>query len=99
MTEKLYNDDGEVAIAVSHGFGAGWSTWGSVDPLDARFNRLIMYEMWEEAEKLADSEGLYTGGLRDCRLHWLKPGTRFRIEEYDGAESLVTEDTYKFGTA
>lgn len=30
-----------------------------------------------------------TGGLLDCEVHFLDKGTMFRIDVYDGAESLV----------
>ena len=26
---ELYEKDGKIGVLVSHGFGAGWSTWGS----------------------------------------------------------------------
>lgn len=41
-------------------------------------------------------EDVYTGGLGDCILKWVPINAKWRIEEYDGAESLVTEDTEKW---
>lgn len=29
MVEKYYNENGELGVLVSGGFGAGWSTWNS----------------------------------------------------------------------
>ena len=39
--EKIVRD-GMVAVAVSYGYGAGWSTWNDIDPMDARFNQLFL---------------------------------------------------------
>ena len=91
--EKLYNDKGEVAVAVSYGYGAGWSSWNDVNPMDKRYNELILAEKWKEAEELAEEEDLYAGGLKDCVIIWLDEGTAFSIKEYDGAESIVTNDS------
>ena len=35
---------------------------------------------------------LYFGGFANCELEWVPIGTNFRINEYDGAESLEIED-------
>jgi len=90
--EKLYNEKGEVAVAVSIGFGAGWSTWEEVSPLDKEFNELILNCDFEAAEKLAKEKGFYIGGIRNCQIVWLEKGSKFRINEYDGAESIVLLD-------
>ena len=34
----------------------------------------------------------YMGGFPDCDLEWVPVGARFRITEYDGAESLEIEN-------
>lgn len=36
----------------------------------------------------------YLGGLDDIKLVFMEPGTRFRIDEYDGSESIITKDEY-----
>lgn len=41
---------------------------------------------------LGYSENIYFGGLADCDLEWVPVGINFRINEYDGAESLEIED-------
>ena len=28
MVEKYYNENGELGVLISPGFGAGWSSWG-----------------------------------------------------------------------
>jgi hypothetical protein len=87
--EKLYNEKGQVAVAVSYGFGAGWSTWNDVNPMDKRYNELILNEEWEKAEELAEKEGHYAGGLCKCEIEWVNEGVQFDITEYDGSESLM----------
>ena len=102
--EKIIRD-GKVAVAISPGFGAGWSTWCDVDPMDAKFNQLILdgkteeiYAMAEESMK-GDDEYIYTGGLEDVEIVWVPVGTKFYIDEYDGSESLVTIDNFVWKVA
>ena len=92
--EKLYNDKGQVAVAVSPDFGAGWSTEELVNPMDAKYNRLILENKIEELYALARAEGFYTGGLPEIKLIWLDPGTKFDITNYDGAETIVISDPW-----
>lgn len=102
--EKIVRDgeDGtvEVAVAVSFGFGAGWSTWNAVDPMDARFNQLFLDGKHSEAEVLCKQLDLgYGGGAEDVEIVWLEQGTEFIIDEYDGAEGLQLKDDTKWRTA
>ena len=84
--------DGKVAVLVSPGFGAGWSTWA--DYPEAALYAPDVVE-WIEAGKPDDGTDEafekygYTGGLRDIEIEWLPLGTRFKIDEYDGSESLT----------
>lgn len=100
---KKYIKDGKVAVLVSPGFGAGWSTW------DTRQSDQLLYEPniveillsdkdISEKHKLikdyceANYKDFYTGGLRDLDVEWLPVGTAFRIHEYDGSESVEIRD-------
>ncbi len=85
--EKIIRD-GKVAVAVSYGYGAGWSTWCDVNPMDAEFNQFFLDDNYDEALKLAESKEYYSGGLEDVTIEWVDIGDRFEIGEYDGAESL-----------
>lgn len=99
---KKYIKDGKVGVLYSPGYGAGWSTWGSKE------NRVAMVfcpELCEAVDKdltLLQIKAIahkhfpeeYLGGLEDICVVFLKPGTRFRIDEYDGSESIITEDEY-----
>jgi hypothetical protein len=42
---------------------------------------------------------VYCGGLEDLVITWVPVGERFRIEEYDGSESLVLESNQRWMTA
>jgi len=81
-------ENGKVAVAVSYGFGAGWSTWNSVSPFDAQFNQLFLEGRHEEAVLLADRHGHVSDGIFDIEIVWVPEGTEFFIREDDGAESI-----------
>jgi hypothetical protein len=101
---KRYDEEGRVAVLISPGFGAGWSTWSrgkETEALlfDSRLVDAILAEM-PEAEFVAYCESLgydhYKGGAEDLRVVWLEPGTRFLVEDYDGSESIRTFDDLIF---
>jgi hypothetical protein len=97
--EKRYKDSGygyrEVAVLVSAGYGAGWSTWGMpeealFDPIIVDFveaNKTNSIEFEEYMEK--EYEGTYIGGADGLYVRWVPEGKEFIIDEYDGAENLV----------
>jgi len=95
---RVYNQTGEFAVLVSPGFGAGWSTWGA-DVFDPAAVVSVLssltcedYEgLFEELNGIPVEE--YTGGYRDLEVIWVKPGTQFRVEEYDGSESLIVNSS------
>lgn len=93
--EKVIRD-GKVAVLISPGFGAGWSTWASGSVAEkAMFDRRLV-EAAEAGVKDIDpivkevfgDEHFYTGGWRQIQIAWLPVGEHFTIEEYDGFESL-----------
>lgn len=89
--EKLYDERGRVAVAVSCDHGAGWSTWNNVNPMDARFNKLFLDGKHKEAVALCENLGLgYSNGGHKVVIEWLPPGEKFSICEYDGAEYIMT---------
>lgn len=97
--QRRYDDQGLVAVLVSPGFGAGWSSWGDGEQRDAMLfdSRLVDFVLSHGAEGLgeyAESLGYtgYMGGASDVHVEWLEPGTRFLIDEYDGSESIRTFD-------
>lgn len=97
--QRRYDDQGLVAVLISPGFGAGWSTWGDPEQREGMLfdSRLVDFVLSHGADGLGDyAESLgytgYTGGASDVRVEWLEPGVRFYVDEYDGSESLRTFD-------
>ena len=95
--------DGKVAVLVSPGFGAGWSTWAFRGEEDIRDFMLFdptlvtMVERGESAEAIesyvtAIHPHTYCGGADGLTIFWLPVGTAFRIHEYDGSESVEIRD-------
>ena len=98
MIERYYNENGELGILISGGFGAGWSTWN--DRNLAYDKRII--EKWFENVSSDDMQNYivslgydrpYMGGYRNLRLEFVPRGTMYCIHEYDGAESIETPET------
>jgi len=102
-------EDGRVAVLYSPGFGAGWYTWNYSTPeclFDPEIVELVRSDAHpDEIEKTAlekwsqDPDYFYPGGADALRIEWLREGARFRIEEYDGSEDLVTEADQEWLTA
>jgi hypothetical protein len=100
--QKLIRDN-KVAVLVSPGFGAGWYTWHSIEELI--FDPSVV--QWLESGELDKIEAYvelkypdaYTGGLTDLKVVWIPVGERFRIDEYDGNESLTLESEQQWLTA
>ena len=96
--EKVIRDD-KVAVLVSHGFGAGWYSWNQ-EHQELLFHPKLVEMVEQGKEKEIDDEwieenigiDIYCGGAKGLTIYWLPVGTAFRIEEYDGAESLITID-------
>jgi hypothetical protein len=100
--EKLIKDN-KVAVLVSGGFGAGWSTWASEYETEVLFDKDIVQAVLDNSTPLAIKElaetkypDLYTGGVCGLEVVWVEVGTRFKIHEYDGAESIeyYSQDSY-----
>jgi hypothetical protein len=99
--------DGKVAVLVSRGYGAGWSTW--TDEIETYLFHPKLVQMVEEerhseitTEWMEQELGLdvsYTGGTDGLEFEWVPVGTKFVIHEYDGHESLRTIDDFYWITA
>ena len=96
--------NGQVAVLYSPGFGAGWSTWNQEVP-ELVFEPVIVdfveKEQWEELTTYVTLKypGLYDGGMRDLEIVWLDVGTEFKINEYDGSESIEVKEEMLWLTA
>ena len=95
--------DGKVAVLVSHGFGAGWSTWNDVEEmLYDPYIVLMLSDLRDggsiDEDRLSNyctakyGENVCLLGFGGLTVHWIPEGTAFRINEYDGAESLELRD-------
>lgn len=97
---KRYDEEGRVAVLISPGFGAGWSTWSRGEEteallFDSRLVDAVLAKMpHHEFESYCESLGYdhYMGGAEDLQVVWLDAGTRFVVEDYDGSESIRTFD-------
>jgi len=89
-----------IGIVYSPGFGAGWSTWGSASNDQALDQELATaVEQGQPFSKLLEIAqknwpDAFPDGLVDAVVVWVEPGTRFRIDEYDGSESLILDDDW-----
>jgi len=43
-----------------------------------------------------DIADVHCGGAKDLKIHWIPVGTRFKVNEFDGAESISTVDDLIF---
>ena len=95
--------DGQVAVLVSPGYGAGWYTWHGHEQLiyDPSIVEWVEQEALDKVLTYIELKypDVYCGGLEDLEVNWVPTGARFRIDEYDGAESLVLETNEKWLTA
>ncbi len=99
--------DGKVAVLVSRGYGAGWSTW--TDEIETYLFHPKLVQMVEEerhseitTEWMEQELGLdvsYTGGTDGLEIEWVPVGTKFVIHEYDGHETLKTIDDFYWNVA
>jgi len=98
--EKVVRD-GKVAVLLSAGYGAGWGSWNygvhDVIMFHPKIVQMVedgremdITEEWLEGE--LGLEGVYTGGREGLYIKWVPEGTKFRLDEYDGAESITTDE-------
>lgn len=95
--EKVIRN-GKVAVLISNDYGAGWYTWNTAFP-ECLFDKEMVEAVLrgcttEQKEDLALERfgtDFYAGGARDLVVRWLPIGTRFQVDEYDGAEHLEIE--------
>lgn len=94
--EKVVRD-GKVAVLVSGGYGAGWFSWNSGCPALLFDPELVAaVEAEDQPRILARAEEVcpdgYFGGADGLYVEWVPQGVAFKINEYDGSESLEERD-------
>ena len=95
--EKLVRD-GKVAVLYSPGWGAGWYTWNQEVPeilFDPAIVQFVQMEKWAELKTYVALKypDIYAGGLDDLRVALIPEGTLFKVNEYDGAESIELKES------
>lgn len=99
--------DGMVAVLYSPSFGGGWYSWNTdhshakellfhprlVELVEQNRHDEITEEFVCELFKLSERDAPYMGSaVHDLRIGWVPEGVAFRIDEYDGAESIMVQD-------
>jgi hypothetical protein len=89
-------------ILISSGYGAGWSTWAddSVQEFMLKDPTLIAMaerkasrqEVNDYVESQCPDDTIFTGGWCGIEVVEVPAGTLFRVNEYDGYESIETRD-------
>jgi hypothetical protein len=96
MTVEKLEVNGKIAVMISPGFGAGWSSWNLAYREVLLFDKEIATLFFEGREKAAyrraeeKCPGMYIGS-GGVELVWLPKGTRFILNEFDGNEEIITE--------
>jgi hypothetical protein len=88
--------DGKVAVLYSPDYGAGWSTWNTELATEFMFESTVVQFIEMEADdytiqaymKDTYGENACIMGLSTLAICWIPVGTKFRIDEYDGFESV-----------
>ena len=103
-----------IEILYSPGFGAGWSTWTHILTPDQTYRMIAHPTIVAMAKKeipfdkdqilstiFEDEpiESFFMGGWEDIRVRALPVGTVFRINEYDGSESIEIYNPAHYMTA
>jgi hypothetical protein len=96
--------DGMVAVLYSPDFGSGWYTWNREQPellFDPGIVQLVEENKWDELKTYVTLKypNIYDGGIWDLRVAWIPEGSLFRINEYDGDESIELKDDADWFTA
>jgi hypothetical protein len=106
MSVEKLRRGGKVAVMISPGYGAGWSTWNSEEYkdtllFDKEIAEAVLAGSNGKAAELAEIKcpGVYLGGRHDLKIVWLDEGESFVVSEYDGSESIQTKDGTEWATA
>lgn len=94
--EKVIRN-GLVAVLISHGFGAGWYSWNT-EHQQLLFHPKLVEMVEQDRRNEIDNEwvkenlgiDIYADGSNGLSIYWLPVGTAFMVDEYDGAETIIT---------
>lgn len=90
--------DGKVGVLYSPRYGAGWYSWNTEVPQCLYSPEIIALVEADKRNEITDAlcQKLFgvkyfcAGGAEDLKIEWLPIGTQFRVDEYDGLESIQT---------
>lgn len=99
--------DGRVAVIVSRGFGAGWSTWNDYEKRDFFLfdpvlvnlvineqDKKVLYEkIKQRVDEVYPDQYNCILGIDGLSIDWVDEKSRFIIHEYDGAEYLMIDSS------
>ena len=96
--------DGMVAVLYSPDYGSGWYTWNQDHPeilFDPAIVQLVEENKFDELKTYVFLKypKIFVGGIWDLQVAWIPEGTLFRVNEYDGAESIELKDDADWFTA
>jgi hypothetical protein len=97
--------DGKVAVLYSPGFGSGWYSWHDIGELLYDPYVVCMVESKKDVNVIVEyckekyGNEQYFGGAEDLTIEWVPIGTEFRINEYDGSESIEYKDDIEWCVA
>lgn len=92
--------NGKVAVLHTNSWG---STWYDPDFPECLFDPGVI--AWVEGGKVGDrpkmlcekndGNGFYSWSENNLTISWVEQGKKFRVEDYDGYEYIITEDDLK----
>jgi len=96
--------DGKVAVLYSPDYGSGWYTWNTNHPellFDPAIVQLVEEEKFDELKTYVTLKypNIYEGGMWELKVAWIPEGAMFRVNEYDGDESIELKDDADWFTA
>ena len=95
--------DGKVAVLVSHGYGAGWSTelWEKEALFDPTLVEFVLASQWDAAYQYAKEtySDCMQSAVENLVVVWVPVGTEFRICQYDGYENIELKEEVLWITA
>ena len=96
--------DGMVAVLYSPDYGSGWYTWNTNHPellFDPAIVQLVEEDKFDELKTYVTLKypNIFDGGMDDLKVAWIPEGAMFRINEYDGDESIELKDDADWFTA
>ena len=94
--------DGMIAVLISPGFGAGWSTWNDdkykeILCMDSDIVKAVIEEDNDKAIAIAKQKcpSIFGEGGKNLVVKWVKKGEAFEIHEYEGRETLFVKGKHE----